>query len=65
VQADIHDRLTLPIGGPTLDRTEWVKDPCLEPGFDPVLDRIQYLVENGLASLMVLLDFRSKRLAPL
>jgi hypothetical protein len=65
VQADIHDRLTLPIGGPTLDRTEWVKDPCLEPGFDPVLDRIQYLAENGLASLMVLLDFRSKRLAPL
>jgi hypothetical protein len=25
---------------PNLDRTEWGKDPGLEPGFDPVLDRI-------------------------
>jgi hypothetical protein len=41
------------------------KDPGLEPGFDPVLDRIQYLAENGLTSLMVLHDFLSKRLAPL
>jgi hypothetical protein len=65
VQADVHDRLALPVGGPTLDRTEWGKDPDLEPGFDPVLDRIQYLAENGLTSLMVLHDFLSKRLAPL
>jgi hypothetical protein len=40
VQADVHDRLTLPVGGSTLDRTEWGKDSDLEPGFDPVLDRI-------------------------
>jgi hypothetical protein len=40
VQVDIHDRLTLPIGGLTLNRTEWGKDPSLEPGFDPVLDQI-------------------------
>jgi hypothetical protein len=65
VQANVHDRLALPVGGPTLDRTEWGKDPGLEPGFDPVLDRIQYLVENGLTSLMVLHDFLSKRLVPL
>jgi hypothetical protein len=65
VQADVHDRLALPVGGPTLDRTEWGKDPGLEPGFDPVLDRIQYLVVNGLTSLMVLHDFLSKRLTPL
>jgi hypothetical protein len=65
VQADIHDRLAFLIGGPTLDRTEWGKDPGLEPGFDPVLDRIQYLAENGLTSLMVLHDFLSKRLVPL
>jgi hypothetical protein len=65
VQADIHDRLALPVGGSTLDHTEWGKDPGLEPGFDPVLDRIQYLAENGLTSLMVLHDFLSKRLAPL
>jgi hypothetical protein len=65
VQVDIHDRLALPVGGPTLDRTEWGKDPGLEPGFDHVLDPIQYLTENGLTSLMVLHDFLSKRLAPL
>jgi hypothetical protein len=50
VQADVHDRLTLPVDGPTLDHTEWGKDPGLELGFDPVLDRIQYLAENGLTS---------------
>jgi hypothetical protein len=65
VQADIHDRLALPVGGSTLDHTEWGKDLGLEPGFDPVLDRIQYLAENGLTSLMVLHDFLSKRLTPL
>jgi hypothetical protein len=65
VQADVHDRLTLSIGGPTLDRTEWGKDLGLESGFNPVLDQIQYLAENGLTSLMVLHDFLSKRLAPL
>jgi hypothetical protein len=65
VQADVHDRLALSIGGPTLDRTEWGKDLGLESGFSPVLDQIQYLAENGLTSLMVLHDFLSKRLAPL
>jgi hypothetical protein len=40
LQVDVHDRLALPIGGLTLDRIERVKDPGLEPGFDPVLDRI-------------------------
>jgi hypothetical protein len=31
VQVDVHDRLALPIGGLTLDLTEWGKDPGLEP----------------------------------
>jgi hypothetical protein len=35
VQADAHDRLALPAGALTLDRTEWVKDPGLESGFNP------------------------------
>jgi hypothetical protein len=65
VQADVHDWLTLPIAAPTLDRVEWVKDPGLESGFNLVLDRIRYLAENDLASLMVLHDFLSKRLTPL
>jgi hypothetical protein len=42
-----------------------VKDPDLELGFDPVLDRIRYLAENSLTSLMVLHDFLSKCLVPL
>jgi hypothetical protein len=46
-------------------RAEWVKDPNLELGFDPVLDRIRYLAENSLTSLMVLHDFLSKCLVPL
>jgi hypothetical protein len=65
VQADAHDRLVLPIDGPTLDRTEWGKGLGLELGFYPVLERVQYLAENGLTSLMVLHDFLSKHLAPL
>jgi hypothetical protein len=60
VQEDVHDRLALPVGG-----TEWGKDPGLESGFDLILDRIQYLAENGLTSLMVLHDFLSKSLVPL
>jgi hypothetical protein len=40
VQADVHNQLTLPVVAPTLDRAEWVKDPGLESGFDPVLDQI-------------------------
>jgi hypothetical protein len=65
VQADAHYRLVIPTAVPTLDRAEWGRDPGLESGFDPVLDRIQYLAERGLTSLMVLNDFLSKRLAPL
>jgi hypothetical protein len=65
VQADAHDRFVIPAAAPTLDRAEWGKDHGLKSGFDPVLDRIQYLVESGLTSLMVLHDFLSRRLAPL
>jgi hypothetical protein len=65
VQADVHDRLTLPFFAPTLNRAEWVKDPGLESGFDPVLDRIRYLAEKSLISLMVLYDFLSKCHVPL
>jgi hypothetical protein len=65
MQVDAHDWLVIPAAAPTLDRAEWGKDPGLESGFDPVLDRIQYLAESGLASLMVLHDFLLRRLAPL
>jgi hypothetical protein len=39
--------------------------PGLEPDFNPVLDRIQYLAKNGLTLLMVLHDFLSKHLVSL
>jgi hypothetical protein len=65
VQSDAHDRHALLVGASTLDRTEWVKDPSLESGFDLVLDQIQHLAKNGLTSLMVLHDFLSRYLAPL
>jgi hypothetical protein len=55
----------LPVTAPTLDRTEWVKDLGLESRFDPVLDRIRYLAENSLTSLMVLHNFLSKHLVAL
>jgi hypothetical protein len=55
----------IPAATPMLNRAEWGKDPGLESGFDPVLDRIQYLAESGLTSLMVLHDFMSRRLTPL
>jgi hypothetical protein len=57
MQADAHDRLVIPAAAPTLNRAEWGKDPGL--------DRIQYLAESGLTSLMVLHNFLSRRLAPL
>jgi hypothetical protein len=65
MQADAHDRLVIPAAAPTLNRAEWGKDPGLESGFDPVLDRIQYLAESGMTSLMVMHDFLSRRLAPI
>jgi hypothetical protein len=65
MQVDTHDRLVIPAAAPTLNRAEWGKDPGLESGFDLVLDRIQYLVESGLTSLMVMHNFLSRRLAPL
>jgi hypothetical protein len=57
--------VALLVVAPSLDRIKWVKDPGLESGFNPVLDRIQYLAENGLTSLTMLHDFLLKHLTPL
>jgi hypothetical protein len=62
MQADAHARLVISAAAPTLNCADWGKDPGLESGFDPVLDRIQYLAESGVTSLMVLHDFLSRRL---
>jgi hypothetical protein len=43
--------------------SHWEKAPELQSFYDPVLKRIQFLVEQGLTSLMVLSDFLSQRIA--
>jgi hypothetical protein len=55
----------LPTIAPTLHRADWGKDPDLELGFNPILEQIRFLVENGLASLMVMHEYLSKRIVPL
>jgi hypothetical protein len=62
---DIHDRLVLLTAAPTLHRADWGKDPSLELGFNPVLERIWFLAKNGLTSRMVLHDYKSKCITPL
>jgi hypothetical protein len=49
VQVDAHDRLMLPVTGPTLDCTEWEKDP----GLEPVLSREWPNFTDGAARLPV------------
>jgi hypothetical protein len=65
VQADAHEQLKLPTATPMVPRVDWEKDPNLEPAYNPVLGRIWILAENGLASIMVLHDYMSKRITTL
>jgi hypothetical protein len=65
VQADAHERLTLPIAASTTPRFDWEQDPGLEPTYNPMLSRIRILFETRLTSMMVLHDYVSKRIAPL
>jgi hypothetical protein len=44
--------------------SSWKKVPHLQLAYHPMLKRIQFLVENGLMSMMMLFDFLSKRIAP-
>jgi hypothetical protein len=65
VQADAHERLTLPTVALTAPRADWEQDPGLEPAYNPVLGRIQILAESGHTPMMVLHDYVSKRIMPL
>jgi hypothetical protein len=65
VQIDAHERLMLSTATPMAPRIDKEQDPGLEPVFNPVLGRIQILVESGLTSMMVLHDYVSKRIVPL
>jgi hypothetical protein len=65
VQADAHERLTLPTAALMALRVDWEQDPGLEPVYNPVLGRIRILTESGLTSMILLHDYVSKRIAPL
>jgi hypothetical protein len=64
VQVDVHDRLELPTMAPTGHRFDYVNVPDLQRPYNPVLERIQFLAEKGLTSILVLHDFLSKCIAP-
>jgi hypothetical protein len=65
VQADTHERLTLPTAAPTAPHADWEQDPGQELTYNPVLGRIQILAESGLTPMMVLHNYVSKRIEPL
>jgi hypothetical protein len=62
---DAHNWLELPTTAPTASRSDWEKDPNLQPAYNPMLDRICFLAEKGLTSMMVLHDYLSKHIVPL
>jgi hypothetical protein len=62
---DCTGRLELPTAALTARRSDWEKDPNLQPPYNPVLERIRFLAENGLMLIMVLHDYLSKCIAPL
>jgi hypothetical protein len=64
-EADPNDRLELPTESPQSDRSTWKAKPSLPEELGPVLDRVKNLSRSGLTSLMVLGDFRKRRIATL
>jgi hypothetical protein len=65
VKTDAHDRMDLPTGAPIGKRSHWDRVPNLQRAYDPVVKRIQFLVEKGLTSMMVLFVFLTRCIAPL
>jgi hypothetical protein len=59
VQADAHERLTLPTIASTAPRADWEQDPGLEPAYNLVLGRIQILAKSGHTPMMVLYAHRA------
>jgi hypothetical protein len=59
VQTEVHDRSALSTGDPMGRRSHWEKVPELQSAYNPMLKRIQFIMEQGLTLLMVLSDFLS------
>jgi hypothetical protein len=65
VRADPHDLLVHPNGAPTGSKDLWEELPKQEAAFNPLIERIRFLVVHGLSSMMVLSDYWSRCIAPL
>lgn len=61
---ETHDRLQLPVQ-PAYWQPTWTDAPALDPRLEPVLTRINLLVDNGLTASMVAADYLHRRIAPL
>jgi hypothetical protein len=64
VRADWVPVLELPIEPPIQNNEVWEKAPELDAIFDPVLAKIDGLAGDGLSTLMVVLDYLKRRIAP-
>jgi hypothetical protein len=65
VQADAHERLTLPNTAPKAPRINCKQDPGLQSAYSPMLGRILILAESRLTPMMVLHHYMSKHITPL
>ena len=65
VDVDPHDRLALPEGAVEPQKSTWEAPPPLDARLEPVFERIRFLRDTGLTSVMVVADFLLHRLAPL
>ena len=65
VDIDPHERLELPEKAAEPRRSTWEAPPPEDARLKPVLERILELRESGLTSVMVVVDFLRRRLAPL
>ena len=60
-----HRSLELPEKAAEPRRSTWEAPPPEDARLEPVLERIRFLRDSGLTSIMVVVDFLRRRLAPL
>ena len=65
VDVSPHDRLTLPEMAAEPQKSTWEAPPQTDRWMETVLDRIDFLRQAGLTSVMVVADYLRRRLAPL
>ncbi|XP_062224366.1 uncharacterized protein LOC133922808 [Phragmites australis] len=65
VDVDPHDRLALPEVAAEPRKSTWEVPPPEDARLEPVFERIKFLRDSGLTSVMVVADFLRRRLASL